>query len=82
MSDEGYDTDDGMMVTRIVIERHLMPDGMDLVTFDVMDNNDQIPALIEVLGMMALAHDGIIQKYPELLEAQDAEDDVDDDEGE
>ena len=48
------------LVTRVVIERHLTPDG-DQYSFEFTDGNDGEPALVEVLGMCDLAKATAIQ---------------------
>jgi hypothetical protein len=51
----------GLLVTRIVIERHINGDGGDDVTAQFEDSNGDMPPLVEVLGMLTLTKDTAIR---------------------
>lgn len=51
-----------LLITRIVIERHLTDDG-DEVTVVVEDAEGNVPPFIETLGLLRMADDTIIRQY-------------------
>lgn len=50
-----------LLITRIVIERHIDADGSDSVTAEFEDSNGDMPSLVEVLGMLELTKDSAIR---------------------
>ncbi len=56
-------SEQGVTVARIQIERLMMPDGDDIVSaqFDDGDDEGDMPALVELLGMLELAKDTAIR---------------------
>lgn len=51
----------GLLLTRIVIERRLMDDGSDQVLASFEDSDGEMPGLVEVLGMLAMTNDTAIR---------------------
>ena len=67
-----------MEITRITITRVLDDDGGDNVNVEAGDQNNELPGLIEMLGMLDLARDTVYKMASgELDEDDDAEDDTD-----
>lgn len=54
--------DDGLLLTRITIERRLMPDGSDQVRAKFEDQQGDIPPLVEILGMLAMTNDTALRQ--------------------
>jgi hypothetical protein len=53
-------TDDaapGLLVARITIERRILPDGEDQMSFDFDDGNGETPRLIDIIGLLGVAND-------------------------
>ena len=61
MTDE-TETEAGMVVARIRIERRMMPNGGDVVLaeFDDGRENGETPAAVELLGMLAMTTDSVL----------------------
>lgn len=57
------DEDSGVLLSRITIERWLLPDGSDQVQW-VAESGDETPPVIEQIGMLYLALDGVLH-HPE-----------------
>lgn len=72
---QAQDPAEGMVMARIVIERTLQPNGIDLVSYIACDAEGLAIPLIETLGMLEMAKDG-------LLRIREEETDAGDDEGE
>jgi hypothetical protein len=53
--------DEGMLLTRIVIERRLSADGGDEIGVEFEDSNGDMPGLVEILGMLAMTQDTAIR---------------------
>lgn len=51
------DAEDGMVMTRIVIEHVVEEDGSDNVQMMAYDRQGELPPLIEMLGMLDLGRD-------------------------
>ena len=49
--------DDGLLLTRITIERRLTAEGGDEVNASFEDSDGEMPPLVEVLGMLAMTTD-------------------------
>lgn len=64
----------GLLVTRIVVERHLNADGKPVFSADFIDAGGGFPDLIELLGMLDLARDTAI-RFAMLDSDCDCEDD-------
>jgi hypothetical protein len=56
------DEDEGMIVARIRIQRRMMPDGADVVIAEFDDGHDDgdIPAAVELLGMLEMSKDSVL----------------------
>ena len=54
------DNDEGLLLTRIVIERRLVGDE-DLVVTDFADRDGDAPPLFETLGLLELAKDTVVR---------------------
>lgn len=56
------DEEQGIAVARIRIERRMMPGGGDMVKFEVDDGHEDgdIPAAVELLGLLAIAQDSVL----------------------
>jgi len=54
--------DDGMVVARISIQRRMMPDGGDLVIAEFDDGHEdgEIPAAVELLGMLEMTKNSLL----------------------
>lgn len=48
-------TTDKLLVTRVILERHIGADGYDEVTAEFTDGNGGEPRLVEILGMLEVA---------------------------
>lgn len=72
---QAQDPAEGMVMARIVIERTLQPNGIDLVSYIACDAEGLTIPMIETLGMLEMAKDG-------LLRIREEETDAGDDEGE
>jgi len=53
--------DEGLLLTRIVIERRIGEDGEDTVTAEFVDGNGDTPRLVEILGMLSMTQDTAIR---------------------
>jgi hypothetical protein len=53
--------DEGMLLTRIVIERRLSADGGDEIGVEFEDSNGDMPGLVEILGMLTMTQDTAIR---------------------
>jgi hypothetical protein len=55
-------TDGSMVVSRIVVERHIMPDGSDQIwsTFDDGTDDGDVPPMVILLGMLSMARDVVL----------------------
>ena len=62
---------DGLLVARIVIERRLHEDGRDIVWSEAHDGDDGRLALVETLGLLAMAQDTAIRTAMEDSDDQD-----------
>ena len=51
------DDDEGILLTRITIERRLMNDGSDQVLAQFEGSDSEMPGLVEILGMLAMTND-------------------------
>jgi len=63
-----------LLLTRIVIERHLGDDG-DSITASFEDSQGDMPGLVEILGMLELTKDTAVQAAMGLMDDDDDEDD-------
>lgn len=67
-----------MEITNITIRRILTEEGADNVTVEASDQNNELPGLIEMLGMLDLARDTVFKMaMGEVDEDEDSEDDED-----
>jgi hypothetical protein len=65
--------DEGMVMAQVVIMRTLQPDGTDVVSYIASDADGLVIPIIETLGMIELAKDGLLHRRPE-----EEDEDVDD----
>lgn len=70
--------DEGMVMAQVVIMRTLQPDGTDMVSYIASDADGLAIPLIETLGMIEMAKDGLIHRRPE---EEDEDDDGDEEPG-
>lgn len=52
---------DRILLTRIVLERHMSADGRDHVTAEFRDGEGDTPRLVEILGLLDLSKDTAIR---------------------
>ena len=53
------DVEEGMVVSRIIIDRVVNEEGDDLVTVLAFDRQGELPPLVEMLGMIDLGRDTV-----------------------
>lgn len=68
---------DGLLLTRIVIERHINSNGGDDVSAEFEDSDGEMPGLVEILGMLELTKDTAVRACMGEMPDEDAEVDAD-----